>query len=105
MIDRVRMACRRALTAPIRLYKRRISPGLGWHCRFTPTCSEYAQQAILQHGCIKGLLLAAWRLARCNPLGRWGFDPVPPAFWILPPSTVSVAPLITSMTNIAELPP
>ena len=94
MIDRVRMACRRALTAPIRLYKRRISPGLGWHCRFTPTCSEYAQQAILQHGCIKGLLLAAWRLARCNPLGRWGFDPVPPAGRWRSPDSILHAPRV-----------
>lgn len=74
----VRMACRRALTAPIWAYKKWISPGLGHHCRFTPTCSEYAMQAILQHGCVKGLLLAAWRLCRCQPLGRWGYDPVPP---------------------------
>ena len=46
-------------------------------CRFTPTCSAYAIQAIMTHGCVKGLVLAAARIARCNPLGRWGFDPVP----------------------------
>ena len=78
----LRLAARRALIAPIRFYKRHISPGLGRHCRFMPTCSEYAMQAIEVHGCGKGLLLAAWRLLRCNPLGRWGYDPVPaPGRW------------------------
>ena len=69
--------CRAALCAPIRLYKRYISSCLGHNCRFTPTCSEYAIEAIQTHGCLKGLLLAAWRIARCNPFGRWGYDPVP----------------------------
>lgn len=69
--------CRKALCAPIRGYQRWISPGLGYNCRFTPTCSAYAIQAIMTHGCVKGLVLAAARIARCNPLGRWGFDPVP----------------------------
>lgn len=69
--------CRAALTAPIRLYKRYISPGLGTHCRFTPTCSEYAMQAIEVHGCVKGLVLTVWRILRCNPWGKWGYDPVP----------------------------
>ena len=74
----VSRACRNALCAPIRFYQRFISPGLGRNCRFTPTCSQYGIEAIQTHGCIKGLLLTAWRIARCNPLGRWGFDPVPP---------------------------
>ncbi|MGN0707056.1 MAG: membrane protein insertion efficiency factor YidD [Faecalibacterium sp.] len=69
--------CRRALCVPIRFYQRWISPGLGRNCRFTPTCSAYAIQAIMVHGCVKGLILAVARIARCNPLGRWGFDPVP----------------------------
>ena len=69
-------ACRNALCAPIRFYQRFISPGLGRNCRFTPTCSQYGIEAIQTHGCVKGLLLTAWRIARCNPLGRWGFDPV-----------------------------
>ncbi len=78
-------ACRAALCAPIRAYKRFISPGLGRNCRFTPSCSEYAIGAIGTHGCIKGLLLAAWRILRCCPLGRWGFDPVPePGRWRSP---------------------
>ena len=77
MLDRLRMGLRRCLIAPIRLYKKYLSPGLGDHCRFQPTCSEYAMQAIWTHGCLKGMLLAVWRIARCNPLCKWGYDPVP----------------------------
>jgi len=84
-VNRLQKLCRDALCVPIRLYKRYISPGLGRNCRFTPTCSEYAIQAIQTHGCVKGLVLAAWRIARCNPLGRWGYDPVPePGRWTNP---------------------
>ena len=61
----------------IRLYQKFISPGLGRNCRFSPSCSQYGIEAIRTHGCVKGLLLTAWRIARCNPLGRWGYDPVP----------------------------
>ena len=46
-------------------------------CRFTPTCSEYARQALKKHGPIKGLALAIWRILRCNPWGGSGYDPVP----------------------------
>ena len=67
----------RALLALIRFYQRRISPHLGANCRFPPTCSAYAAQAIQTHGPAKGCLLAAWRILRCNPFGRWGYDPVP----------------------------
>ena len=70
--------CRNALCAPIRFYQRFISPGLGRSCRFSPSCSQYTLEAIQTHGCLKGLLLGAARIARCNPLGRWGYDPVPP---------------------------
>ena len=68
----------RVLIALLRGYKRYISPHLGHHCRFTPTCSEYAMQALAVHGLGKGLLLTAWRLLRCNPFGMFGYDPVPP---------------------------
>ena len=61
----------------LRLYKKYISPHLGHNCRFTPTCSEYGMQALAVHGTVKGCLLIAWRLLRCQPLGRWGYDPVP----------------------------
>ena len=65
------------LVLPIRFYQYAISPLLGPTCRFTPTCSEYAKQAILKHGPIKGLGLAIWRILRCNPWGGSGYDPVP----------------------------
>lgn len=68
----------RGMVALIRRYQRYISPHLGHHCRFVPTCSEYAVQALTIHGPLKGSLLAAWRILRCNPLCRFGFDPVPP---------------------------
>jgi hypothetical protein len=65
------------LILPIRFYQLCISPLLGPSCRFTPTCSEYAKQAIQKHGPIKGLGLAIWRILRCNPWGGSGYDPVP----------------------------
>ena len=68
----------RLLIALLRGYKRWISPHLGHHCRFTPTCSEYAMQALAVHGLVKGLLLTVWRLMRCQPFGKFGYDPVPP---------------------------
>ena len=70
-------ACRKALCGLIRVYQYTLSPWIGRSCRFTPSCSNYTMQAIMTHGCIKGILLGAWRIARCNPFGKWGFDPVP----------------------------
>jgi len=67
----------RLLVLPIRFYQVAISPLLGPSCRFTPTCSEYARQAILKHGPFKGLYLAIRRLLRCHPWGGSGYDPVP----------------------------
>lgn len=69
---------RQLLIRMIRFYQRRISPHLGNHCRFVPTCSQYAVEALQVHGVCKGGLLALWRILRCNPLGKFGFDPVPP---------------------------
>lgn len=68
---------RQAATLPLRFYKRFLSPLLPHACRFTPTCAEYAAQAISRHGLIKGSFLALWRLLRCNPFCRGGHDPVP----------------------------
>ena len=68
---------RRALLSLLRGYKKYLSPALGNNCRFLPTCSEYAMQAIEVHGVLKGGLLSLWRVLRCNPLGRYGYDPVP----------------------------
>lgn len=65
------------LTAPIYFYRAAISPLLPPSCRYTPTCSQYAIEAIKKHGPIKGLLLAIWRILRCNPFGGSGYDPVP----------------------------
>lgn len=65
------------LILPILFYRQFISPFTSPSCRFTPTCSEYARQAILKHGPIKGLALAIWRILRCNPWGGSGYDPVP----------------------------
>lgn len=65
------------LILPIRFYRQFISPFTPPSCRFTPTCSEYARQAILKHGPFKGLALAIWRILRCNPWGGSGYDPVP----------------------------
>ena len=67
----------RALAALLDGYKRFVSPLLPPACRFTPTCSVYAREAIVRHGALRGSLLAAKRLARCHPFHRGGFDPVP----------------------------
>ena len=65
------------LVLPIRFYQTFISPLTPPSCRFTPSCSEYARQAIIKHGPFKGLYLAIWRILRCNPWGGSGYDPVP----------------------------
>ena len=70
----------RVLVLPIRAYQRLISPLLGDRCRFYPSCSEYAAQAITEHGPIKGLYLAVRRLLRCHPWNPGGFDEVPQHF-------------------------
>jgi putative membrane protein insertion efficiency factor len=67
----------RSVLALIRFYQRWISPGLPAACRYTPTCSEYSYQAIAKYGIIKGGMLAVWRIIRCNPFTRGGYDPVP----------------------------
>ena len=69
---------KRVLIVLIKGYQKFISPFLGDNCRFYPTCSAYAIEALRVHGVFKGSLLAAWRILRCNPFGRPGLDPVPP---------------------------
>lgn len=71
---------KRLLLAALALYKRIVSPMLPVACRFTPTCSEYAAEAIVRHGALAGTLLAAGRLCRCHPFGGSGLDPVPEHF-------------------------
>ncbi len=61
----------------IRLYRATISPLLGPRCRFEPSCSAYAEEALRTHGVVRGVALAAWRLGRCHPFARGGIDPVP----------------------------
>lgn len=68
---------KRLLLGLLRFYKTRISPGLPPACRYTPTCSEYAMEAIERRGVVVGLLLAAKRVLSCNPFSRGGYDPVP----------------------------
>lgn len=75
----------RVVGAPARLmvlgllkgYRALIAPLLGQRCRFYPSCSAYAMQAVDRHGAVKGLLLAGWRVVRCSPLSAGGPDPVP----------------------------
>jgi uncharacterized protein len=61
---------------PIRLYQRLISPALPRRCRYEPTCSAYAVDAVRRYGVVRGVVLAVWRLLRCNPFSRGGYDPV-----------------------------
>jgi putative membrane protein insertion efficiency factor len=68
---------KRVSLALLRWYKRHISPGLGPTCRFAPTCSEYAVDAITEYGAVRGWAMTFWRLLRCNPLNDGGYDPVP----------------------------
>ena len=66
----------RAAAAPIRAYSKFLSPALPRRCKYEPTCSAYAIEAIERFGVIRGLLLAVWRILRCNPFSHGGFDPV-----------------------------
>ena len=69
---------KKGIISLIRFYQKFLSP-LKWrtHCIYTTTCSEYAVQAISKYGIIKGILLSVWRILRCNPFSKGGYDPVP----------------------------
>ncbi|HTU79465.1 MAG TPA: membrane protein insertion efficiency factor YidD [Solirubrobacteraceae bacterium] len=67
---------RMAIVTPIVLYQRLISPAIPRRCKYEPTCSRYALEAIREYGILRGLVLAGWRLLRCNPLSHGGYDPV-----------------------------
>lgn len=71
---------KRLLLAAIAAYQRWISPLMGRRCRYEPTCSSYAAQAVGRFGVVRGAVLASWRLLRCNPFSHGGFDPVPDRF-------------------------
>ena len=68
---------KRAMLALIRFYQRQISPWFPRRCRFSPTCSQYALEALRKYGPLKGLWLALRRLSKCHPWGGSGYDPVP----------------------------
>ena len=65
------------LIAMIRFYQKFLSPLKHTRCRYTPTCSQYGLEAIQKYGAVKGSLLACWRILRCNPFSKGGYDPVP----------------------------
>ncbi|QQP88668.1 membrane protein insertion efficiency factor YidD [Skermanella sp. TT6] len=67
------------LRALVRVYQWTLAPVLGNNCRFEPSCSNYALEALSKHGAVRGGLMAAWRILRCNPWGGAGWDPVPDA--------------------------
>ena len=68
---------KKAMLAAIRFYQRKISPGLPARCRYIPTCSEYALEAVEKYGAVKGGWLAVKRISRCHPFHKGGYDPVP----------------------------
>jgi putative membrane protein insertion efficiency factor len=82
---------RRAVTLPIRAYQYAISPMFGPRCKYYPSCSEYAVQAVERYGILRGLVLAGWRLLRCNPFSRGGYDPVEAQRLFKPRGTVASA--------------
>jgi uncharacterized protein len=69
-------ALRRVAVAPIVAYQRLVSPALPRRCKYEPTCSAYAVQAVEEYGILRGLILAIWRVLRCNPWSHGGYDPV-----------------------------
>jgi uncharacterized protein len=71
---------KRLLLALIAAYQRWVSPAIPRHCRYEPSCSAYAAESVRRFGAIRGALLGAWRLLRCNPFSHGGFDPVPARF-------------------------
>jgi putative membrane protein insertion efficiency factor len=89
-------AARRVVLLPIRFYMRFVSPALPRRCKYEPTCSLYAVQAIGRYGILRGLVLAAWRLLRCNPFSHGGFDPVESQRLFRPRSAPSEAPPVQS---------
>ena len=73
---------KRLLIGAIRLYRKTLSPFLGQQCRFEPTCSHYGEEAIAKHGALRGTILTVWRILRCGPWSKGGYDPVPETFLV-----------------------
>ena len=84
-------AVRSIAVFPIRLYQRVLSPAFGSRCRYYPSCSEYAAQAITRFGILRGLILAGWRLLRCNPWSHGGVDLVEDQRLFKPPRPARIA--------------
>jgi putative membrane protein insertion efficiency factor len=76
MVERARMIAAALVALPIRFYGRFVSPALPRRCKYEPTCSAYALEALRTYGVLRGSVLAGWRLLRCNPFSHGGFDPV-----------------------------
>jgi putative membrane protein insertion efficiency factor len=85
------MVLRRVVVLPIRAYQLLLSPVVGRRCKYYPSCSEYAAQAVQRYGILRGLVLAGWRLLRCNPWSRGGFDPVEEQRLFKPRATAPIA--------------
>jgi uncharacterized protein len=75
-LEGVRATLVALLLVPLRIYQRLISPALPRRCKYEPTCSAYAAQALRELGPLRGTLVAAWRIARCNPFSHGGYDPL-----------------------------
>lgn len=73
---RIERAAQSLLLAPVVAYQRVISPALPRRCKYEPTCSHYAVRAVREYGILRGLVLATWRVLRCNPWSDGGYDPV-----------------------------
>ena len=76
----------------VRVYQWTFASVLGGQCRFAPTCSEYAVEALRRHGAVRGTGLAAWRVLRCQPWCDGGYDPVPEHGWRAAPASAETAP-------------
>jgi putative membrane protein insertion efficiency factor len=85
------MRLRSIVVAPIRAYQRAFSPAFGERCKYYPSCSEYAVQAVERFGILRGLVLASWRLLRCNPWSHGGVDRVEDQRLFKSPATVTSA--------------
>lgn len=77
ILGKINLAIKKIAIILLILYKKLVSPILGENCRFYPSCSDYAREAIEQHGVLKGIWLACKRLLKCQPWHEGGFDPVP----------------------------
>ena len=73
---------KRLLIGAIRLYRKTLSPFISQQCRFEPTCSHYGEEAIAKHGALRGTILTVWRILRCGPWSKGGYDPVPDTFLV-----------------------